>query len=59
MQYHDNNKEFMQFLRAPILVTDREIPDKVNRWRTWRSVANCNGLVARELPCQNRVSLAK
>jgi len=60
MQYHDHSKEFTQFLRAALLVTDRETPDKVNRRRTWRSVADYNGLVARDfLRCQNRVFPAK
>ena len=60
VEYHDHSEEFTQFLRAVLLVTDREIPDKVNRPRTWRSVADYNGLVARDfLRCQNRVFPAK
>ena len=60
VEYHDHSEEFTQFLRAALLVTDREIPDKVNRPRTWRSVADYNGLVARDfLRCQNRVFPAK
>ena len=49
VEYHDHSEEFILFLRAALLVTDREIPDKVNRRRTWRSVADYNGLVARSL----------
>ena len=60
VEYHDHSEEFTQFLRAALLVTDREIPDRVNRRRTWRSVADYNGLVARDfLRCQNRVFPAK
>ena len=60
MDYYDLSEEFTQFLRAALLVTDREIPDKVNRRRTWRSMADYNDLVARDfLRCQNRVFPAK
>ena len=60
VEYHDHSAEFTQFLRAALLVTDRGIQDKVNRRRTWRSVAEYNGLVARDfLRCQNRVFTAK
>lgn len=60
MQYHDHSNEFVQFLRAALLVKDRELPDEVNRRRTWRSVADYNGLVARDfLRCQNRVFPAR
>ena len=60
VEYHDDSEEFTQFLRAALLVTDREIPDRANRRRTWRSVADYNGLVARDfLRCQNRVFPAK
>ena len=60
VEYHDHSAELTQFLRAALLVTDRDIPDKVNRRRTWRSVADYNGLVARDfLRCQNRVFPAK
>jgi len=56
VEYHDHSEEFILFLRAALLVTDREIPDMVNRRRTWRSVADYNGLVARDFRrCQNRV----
>ena len=59
-QYRDHSEEFTQFLRAALLVTNREIPDRANRRRTWRSVADYNGLVARDfLRCQNRVFPAK
>ena len=60
VEYHDYSAEFTRFVRAALLVTDREIPEKVNRRRTWRSVADYNGLVARDfLRCQNRVCPAK
>ena len=60
VQYHDHSDEFVQFLRAALLVKDRELPDEVNRRRTWRSVADYNGLVARDfLRCQNRVFPAR
>lgn len=60
LDYHDYSEEFIQFLRAALLVTDCEIPDEVNRRRTWRSVADYNGLVARDFLClQNRVFPAK
>ena len=60
VEYHDHSEEFTQFLRTALLVTDRETPDKVNRRRTWRSVADYNGSVARDfLRCQNRVFPAK
>ena len=60
VEYHDHSEEFTQFLRASLLVTDREIPEKVNRRRTWKSVADYNGLVARDfLRCQNRVFPAR
>ena len=60
VEYLDHSEEFIQFLRAALHVTDRETSDKVNRRRTWRSVADYNGLVARDfLRCQNRVFPAK
>ena len=60
MEYHDHSKEFIQFLRAALLVSDPEIPDRKSRLRTWRSVADYNGLIARDfLRCQNRVFPAK
>ena len=56
MDYYDLNKEFIQFLRVALLVSDHEIPDKVNRRRIWRSVADYDGLVARDfLRSQNRL----
>ena len=55
MDYYDLSEEFIQFLRAALLVSDHEIPDKVNRPRIWKSVADYNGLVARNfLRNQNR-----
>ena len=60
VKYHDYNEEFTRFVRPALLVTDHEIPGKVNRRRTWRSVADYNGLIARDfLRCQNRVFPAK
>ena len=60
MDYHDHSEELIEFLRAALLVSDHEIPDKRNQRRTWRSVADYNGLVARDfLRCQNRVFPAK
>ena len=60
VEYHDHSEEFTQFLRAALLLTDRELPEKVSQRRTWRSVADYNGLVARDfLRCQNRVFPAK
>ncbi|KAJ7337097.1 hypothetical protein OS493_009949 [Desmophyllum pertusum] len=57
MDYHNNSEELVQFLRATLLVS--EIPDR-NRRRTWKSVADYNGLVARNfLRCQNQVFPAK
>ena len=56
MDYYDLSEEFIQFLRAALLVRDHEMPDKVRRRRTWRSVADYNGLVARNFLCsQNRI----
>ena len=60
VEYHDYSKEFIQFLRAALLVAEHEIPDKKSSQRTWRSVADYNGLIARDfLRCQNRVFPAK
>ena len=60
VEYHDHSEELIQFLRAALLVTDSEIPDRKRRLRTWRSVADYNGLIARDfLRCQNRVFPAK
>ena len=58
MDYYDLSEEFIQFLRAALLVSDHdhEIPGKVNRRCMWRSVADYNGLVARNfLLSQNRL----
>ncbi|KAL9975704.1 hypothetical protein ACROYT_G012898 [Oculina patagonica] len=53
-EYHDHSPEFIMFLRASLLAS--EVPDKRDRRRTWMSVANYNGLIARNfLRCQNRV----
>ncbi|KAJ7388731.1 hypothetical protein OS493_036009 [Desmophyllum pertusum] len=58
MEYHDNSEELVQFLRAALLVS--EVPDERNRRRTWKSVADYNGLIARNfLRCQNQVFPAK
>ena len=55
MDYYDLSEEFIQFLRAALLVSDHKIKDKVNQRRIWRSVADYNGLVARNfLLSQNR-----
>ena len=60
VEYHDYSKEFIQFLRAAILVADHKPADKRNRLRKWRSVADHNGLIARDfLRCKNRVFPAK
>ena len=56
MDYYDLSEEFIEFLRASLLVSDHEIPNEVNRRRIWRSVADYNGLVARDFLCsQNRL----
>ena len=56
MDYYDLSEEFIEFLRAALLVSDHKIPDEVNRRRIWRSVAHYNGLVARDFLCsQNRL----
>ena len=58
LDYYDLSEEFIQFLRAALLVSDHhhEIPGKVNRRHMWRSVADYNGLVAHNFLCsQNRL----
>ena len=56
-EYQDHSAEFIMFLRAALLVS--EVHER-NRKRTWKSVANYNGLIARNfLRCQNRVFPAK
>ena len=56
-EYHDHSPEFIMFLRAALVAS--EVPDKRGR-RTWTSVADYNGLIARNfLRCQNRVFPAK
>ena len=58
VEYHDHSTEFVQFLRAALLVP--EIPDERKRKRKWNTVADYNGLIARDfLRCQNRVFPAK
>ena len=58
VEYHNHSAEFLQFLRASLLISD--IPDERNRRRTWKSVADHNGLIARNfLCCQNRVFPAR
>ena len=58
VEYHDHSAEFIQFLRASLLIF--EIPDKRNCRRTWKSVADHNGLIARNfLLCQSRVFPAR
>ena len=58
VEYHDHSAEFIQFLRAALLVSD--IPNESTRRRTWKSVADHNVLIARNfLCCQNRVFPAK
>ena len=58
VDYQDYSKKFIQFLRASLLVYEN--PDEHNRRRTWKSVADHNGLIARNfLRCQNRVVPAK
>ena len=58
VEYYDHSAEFIQFLRASLLIS--EVPDERNRRRTWKSVADHNGLIARNfLRCQNRVFPAR
>ncbi len=60
VEYHDHSEELIQFVRAALLVADHEMPDKKSRLQTWKSVADYNGLIARDfLRCQNRVFPAK
>ena len=60
VEYHDHSEEFIQFLRAALLAGEHENQDKKSLLRKWRSVANYNGLIARDfLRCQNRVFPAK
>ncbi len=57
-EYQDHSPEFIMFLRAALLVP--EVPHGHKRKRTWTSVADYNGLIARNfLRCQNRVFPAK
>jgi len=56
MDYYDLSDEFIEFLRAALLVSDHNITDEVNRRHIWKSVAHYNGLVARDFLCsQNRL----
>ena len=58
VDYCDHSAEFVQFLRASLLIS--KVPDERNRRRTWNSVADHNGLIARNfLRCQNRVFPAR
>ena len=58
VEYRDHSAEFLRFLRAALLTN--ETPDGRNRRRTWKSVADYNGLIARDfLRCQNRVFPAR
>ena len=53
-EYHDHSTEFIKFLRAALLVSE------VAHKRTWKSVAEYKGLIARNfLRCKNRVFPAK
>ena len=57
-EYHDHSGEFIIFLRAALLVS--EVPQERKHKRTWKSVAEYNGLIARNfLRCQNQVFPAK
>ena len=54
VEYHDHSAEFIHFLRASLL--SHEIPAERNRRRKWISVADYNGLIARNfLRCRNRI----
>ena len=58
VEYQDHSAEFIEFLRAALMVS--EISDAQNHRRTWTAVADCNELIARDfLRCQNRVFPAK
>ena len=58
VEYHDHSGKFLQFLRAAVLVS--KPPEERNCRRIWKSVADYNGLVARDFNrCQNRVFPAK
>ena len=58
VEYHDHSDQFIQFLRAALLVS--KFPHERNCRRIWKSVADYKGLVARDsLRCQNRVFPAK
>lgn len=57
-EYHDHSAEFIMFLRAALLVS--EVAQERKHKRTWKSVAEYNGLIARNfLRCKNRVFPAK
>ena len=52
VEYHDYSAEFIQFLRAALQISE----DRLNRRHKWKSVADHNGLTARNfLRCKNRV----
>ena len=58
VEYRDHSAEFIQFLRANLLIC--EVPDGRSCKRTWTSLAYHDGLIARNfLRCQNRVFPAK
>ena len=58
VEYQDHSAEFITFLRAALLAS--EVPFQSNRKITWSSLADYNGLTARNfLRCQNRVFPAK
>ena len=56
VEYFDHTAEFIKFLRAALLVHDLEAK-RGGRRRSWKSLAEHNGLVARNfLRCENRIS---
>ena len=58
VEYRDHSAEFIQFLRANLLIC--EVPGGRSSKRTWKSLAYHDGLIARNfLRCQNRVFPAK
>ena len=57
-EYHDHSAEFIMFLRAALMVS--EVAQQSKHKHTWKSVAEYNGLIARNfLRCKNRVFPAK
>ena len=56
VEYLDRSAEFIKFLRASLQIFE----DGLNLRRTWKSLANHNGLIARDfLRCQNQVFPAR